>query len=1777
MPRRGPTRAPVAREYLLEVAGWLYLALSLSLSVYAIDLFAPYMENGLFWPHFDALNTLGLLGAVLNQHLGTLHSGSNPVPIDLLAPSASIWQLASMGVNPAYPRLLLYQELTDLAVAIPGLRRLDPSAVSFMITPYCWVDLQRRYVLAHTPRRLERCVSTDVDNGAVYLEAVLRNIDVDAWNIASGGAFATKIASSITASSAEGASWVDAMYHHTLLAIDDERAYWEARGLGRFQLQYGNRVQLGINENVAIMNALGITYDLPVTSIRALRRGASWTTSYMYQSLGNDLNAIWPNQSLVVNTATYFGWEDMDELVAYDVGMPLNAVNQVITLSLGPLNSIDLRWLRVPPRLADAVSQFDAQLYDLVANNATLYEALASLPLLNAVVVPYKWQDPSLRFVSGNLMCSNGAPMPFVLRAFGFDDACGTQVPAEFPLSAMNTLFALHMVDGQLDDICAQVPTQVALCERLLPHLTYVYRLLAPFLSHIDHVSLHELQLAKVQVVLNGSALSLQTVLLLGERFDFFGYINVYDWAHNIREALAFEGDVRTLHLVSYAYTPLSPPSIGIRTNTNVGKYLWITSSVVTGVLGAIGCLCLLLVCRHRPRPGTTPWFLFSRLVSSVWLNRTLLGVRAMTALLCLSTAPLVPMVVHSDVWQLQWQPRSMLASAVLASEASWLTYVAYEVLHPLTSGYTHHAAMGSAVITWGMVLLVDAWAPVKVAASVHRRCDLFNMDWQLECCSASVRIGSFDQLVSLVLLQLFGVFVGYVVAVCVKRCRRHRPTVAPLQRPPSLLLQGSVHAFGANTTPTLNFAASAMAGLFLTTWDGAYCVFDINRWMYLPLEVVQESVPFMGRHLTVFTTIVSSAFGSMPALHRVSNATPVTLSTSLEVFAACASQRFWHLVGFLYVMGTLSSNIAYFNVVLTSLSNDYGWAGYNSSGMQPFLANVFNRQLLLASSLEQRSPLMLDDPGLGDTSQLYNGSSTVITWSDGAARRQLYASSRLLTEVVMDLRNMDPCALPWMSTQYCWLDVRRIWSMASTLHRQARCETSAMRTNGAVYLETGLRNLNDWDVWMRCWGTSFEIGFQRHLETSLEGREWLTTVPSAMVHTSIPDEVDFWQKHGISTYQLQWQNYKSLGMIDTITIVSALGLSYPLLLSQSDGAYHCQQQTSYKLYWTFASDLWAITPNATQISASSLLRASAAFAFANVTRAALLVDNTTLLSPLNPGFTLLDASMGPFGAIDSYYVPCPSSLLWFYTVVSQRITRLVAEDASAAAAYSVLSAPPWYAPVPHHLLHATTIQFTGGNVLCGTDTKPWLPENGLYLGYSVTNMCNAVFSDRLELSLLQKLVVLAAMNASVSDMNTTAICALDTRTPANCTARHAGTLNFLSSVGASVVDASLPLLVTDAMRAVDALDVILVQFLLDTNSNVTSLARLPLLNASDAAWTFYGWCYLVEWVVGHRDVVAFHGDLGNLTVLSAATGPIEVRPDPNGIPQSFSFLCLLCVQYVTCTLIGVSVLVALSTLYHRGYIESFNLLCINRVVGLVWVGRPIILLRSLTAIWLLNTSPLPLLHQNGVTFVKAPPLDSYKALLATSELTWFVYVLNDVGSALTRQYTYSYGSVSANWTWVLASLWTLLSPQPYDASMQRKCAALNMDFALYCDSGTIVLGDQRRCLECMGLALVACVVCYLYARRSSPNLTPIFTPPLLLNAQGYHMLTFKHWVANGVYYIDTTSAIMAGVLSWKGQGHIYLLDIKTWRFVSTALPTPRPQSRAAKEERFAHAFPLHL
>ncbi|OQS01536.1 hypothetical protein ACHHYP_00728, partial [Achlya hypogyna] len=240
MPRPRPGAQTCTVESLRELAGWIYVVSSVALSAVTLVLCTPYLENAMFWPDFESNCTLSVLGALLNDQLSLLHDKSLPTPLNLLAPGTAIWQLPQVGINPSYPRLLLYQELTTLPVAIAGLRNLAPSAVSYMLTPYCWVDLQQRWVLAHTSARLRRCQRRDANNAAVYLETVLRNIDVAAWLVASGGSFTTKIAAAVATTPA-GAAWVDAIEEHSLVSIADEIKHWESYNLTRFQLQYANR------------------------------------------------------------------------------------------------------------------------------------------------------------------------------------------------------------------------------------------------------------------------------------------------------------------------------------------------------------------------------------------------------------------------------------------------------------------------------------------------------------------------------------------------------------------------------------------------------------------------------------------------------------------------------------------------------------------------------------------------------------------------------------------------------------------------------------------------------------------------------------------------------------------------------------------------------------------------------------------------------------------------------------------------------------------------------------------------------------------------------------------------------------------------------------------------------------------------------------------------------------------------------------------------------------------------------------------------------------------------------------------------------------------------------------------------------------------------------------------------------------------------------------------------------------------------------------------------
>ncbi|EQC29836.1 hypothetical protein SDRG_12383 [Saprolegnia diclina VS20] len=639
-------------------------------------------------------------------------------------------------------------------------------------------------------------------------------------------------------------------------------------------------------------------------------------------------------------------------------------------------------------------------------------------------------------------------------------------------------------------------------------------------------------------------------------------------------------------------------------------------------------------MCRQATgSPTPTDWLRWHRVAGTTWVGRPLLVVRALAATACLSTAPvgLKPVVGGGSTFVST--PRTLLESMVLAGESLWLVYVLNELVLFWTSRRTRQLAPIVATLVFGVSVLLDAIWPPTVSASIHRNCRALHVDHDLLCSSGVVTIGYIDRLAVYLGVQCLGGLVCTVLCLL-------WPSPSASVVAPSLLLPGYATVYFCDSSSNsyewrMDRVRAALSGLVLFTYKGTLHVFDYTLWRCLSaseLGMREAAVATFSLPHTEHTVR-----GDSPGLAHMRSVASfrgmrVLIKTRWFVRGS------WALLGLAYVVVSLVGNVYYMTVTSPRvLANDFYWGNFNSSGGHTFLANLFNTQLLADRSCD----IALDDPALGDICQLYNSSTTVIAFPETLGRRQLFRpvedSSEVLTTVVRDLRAMDPCAMPAMFTQYCWLDFARRYAMASSAARQDRCATT-MWANGAVYLEGVLRNLRSWDDWQRCWGRSFQLGFADDLERTSDGRRWLESTKD--VSTTLGDEVVYWQAQRIRHFTLQWQNYKTLGFADSFRITNALGFDYDLTLALVDSEVHWHQQTSLKMYWSFASDLWAIATNTTFVGGRSLLRASARFAFANVTSAMLLTQNLTLPSPLPAGLTLLASTIGPFGSVDMVYVP---------------------------------------------------------------------------------------------------------------------------------------------------------------------------------------------------------------------------------------------------------------------------------------------------------------------------------------------------------------------------------------------------------------------------------------------------------------------------------------------------------------------------------------------------------
>ncbi|KDO21948.1 hypothetical protein SPRG_21198 [Saprolegnia parasitica CBS 223.65] len=578
-------------------------------------------------------------------------------------------------------------------------------------------------------------------------------------------------------------------------------------------------------------------------------------------------------------------------------------------------------------------------------------------------------------------------------------------------------------------------------------------------------------------------------------------------------------------------------------------------------------------------------------------------------------------------------------------------------------------------------------------------------------------------------------------------------------------------------------------------------------------------------------------------------------------------------------------------------------------------------------------------------------------------------------------------------------------------------------------------------------------------------------------------------------------------------------------------------------------------------------------------------MHNLTLPSPLSSGFASLRSVLGPFGNVDMTYVPVPASLLQWYQATQDALTTLLVTDPVAQAAFVAIPQKQYIGQFPKAFAQSG-IAFEGGNVLCGNDQASapinfWsIVASPIFRAFSTSNACYRLVFEFFEPDEFLLLFALSGFGAShdLGRDTLASICHYDYSPGDNCGGIYNDSVAFLTTYNASTLSA-FPPLARAAERDVKALNDQFLQYL--KNASVPSSAmnhrylfRINILDdADDISWVYFGWCFMYAWASGLREVVSFQGDHGTLTAISGPLSTITMQANPAEVRQDLANVLSLSVQYITMVFLVLATFTALYAISSRGRIEGLNLFEMNRTFGLVWVGRPFVLIRSASAMIILHTNVLNLSQIGAFTVFTSPTILWYNLVLAAGELNWLVYVFNDSFSCITTKYTAGYAMKSTLSAWLILIVWTAIQPCEHVAYMDRRCVAIDMDVGLRCHSAFVEVGFVNR----IGLSVLICFGCVVasfllekYVCRGAPVFD---ATSLMLSAPAKYTFVLDDWVHNGVLYIDKPSTLMAGVLSVEYAGGIYLFDVKKWRLlvafrhsgVEMVLP----------DARFMYAIPL--
>ncbi|EQC41523.1 hypothetical protein SDRG_01488, partial [Saprolegnia diclina VS20] len=1684
-----------------------YVLLTALSGWYYLLLVRPSLANDLLWAGFSTSGAQTFLGDLFQRLLQQSSTASS----SLFDPTLSVRK--SYDAAPTFidttvslARTVLYSPLS-LETALPVLRATRFDWMLRMYSQYCYVDLARIYAVSTTMARQERCDSKYKSNAAVYWEPLWRNaVPRDVLD----GAYATALDVAIFAAlnTSENAWW-QSLWARPLLSPKDEVALWQSHGLTYWQTQVNNYYEVGLTETIEVVNALGIVQVVTIHQVARHFRGlALWTMTNSYNGIWNDLwECLAINCSLVRGASAYSDDVKLHwETVEYGIAND-TPLQVAIRSYMGPFGSIDITLLPKPKALAECLAQYMANWVGRIVHNTSLAASFAEWPSPRVSLLPTPWRAPGLSYFGGNPMCLGNAPLPFAQDQLGLYDSCSAPTPFSMVLGADALLFASVMFGPTADanGICA----------------------------HCDGAASRDICLS----VLTNVASWLDTSGLPTAFANTTATDNAIQRLHLTLVQFAWNGsDVRFLtqpwvesgpwrffgYLALFDW--MRGDREGYQYDSDNGSFALLSPSVPPTPLAA------------------NPLELPQHVALYVWYVllyvTSVLSVLALAVLLASTKSKRPRQLLHFNrVAGLVWIGRPMLllrsATALAILSTSPMTFETRAGVSRFV--FTPRSVLETMVLsgeaTWATYVLVDVLLPLtKRAAPTYAPLSslaawLLLVFWDvLAPFQATLHIAQKCDILELGLsatctggrievgsaTRFYDLLAANVLAVLLPALWMHTTNDDPRSEP-GPLVAASADAFVHGTAGHLDPVGAIMSGL-LPLRRGFV---DMSLWLRVGFHAGPRlQTKLTTRHLPL----------KVP--HRL-------------VLKASA--------GFLYVVFSVVGSCSYIYVSETALANDLWWAGFNATGHQTLLANWFVQQLQVTNSV---AGVDLTESRYRDNANRYNLTDTTTVVSNLYAS-MLQSEVNSLPAVVRGLRHMESSDAPWIATSYCFLDLSRSWTMAVSSTRQAQCNAS----NGAVYFEPLLRNVAFSHAW---WYPGFVIGIEAHLLTSASGRDWLATLGAPRL--SIDGEVSYWRQHGVRAYETQWQNYKQLGVFESFAIATALNSRYAISLRASNASLHTAKQTSFKMQWPLASYLWAVTANVSGIGGSSLLRESAMFAFGNTTIASVLTRNLTLVAPLDPALAALEAAVGPFGTIDLRRVAFPIALqTWYVEVRAAIVTSLATASVDARTAFAQIAPSVSLFPRPTEW---ATLESVGGDLMCQRQSTS---ATFVLQFFSNAGVCSSNNQDSIvfdAISATQSLV-------STDKLNATAACDHMWGSSSACLSLLVSTTQLLQ-VLLLPHNETLQSLVTAVYDDDTVQQLRLVQYMQDANSSSILLQQSPLFPEHDPSFHVFGFLYLLEWLRGVREVVSFEGSHGRIVTLSAGNpvlvGPVNALEVPTNVAKYARYVLL----YVTSVLVLVALLTGGHVLWSRGCVHGFNLFAINRVTGLVWIGRPLLLLRSVSALCLLSTARLDVESDHlGFYFFRALQPSWPATIMAGGEATWVVFLLNDLASLYTREYTPLYAGPSSLLVWASVAVWSLVSPVTHAAAIDRRCDVPAVDAQLVCESGVVAIGSAARFFGLFGVTNGLILGTYLLQRMRCREVPPPSIQSQLLYASAHYHFNAAQWLEGDIYYLDSASATIAGLLSVRYRDALYVLDIKKWRL--HVLPPPTCTDHRAR------ALPLPL